>query len=194
MLPDDDPGWPLSWRMVLALLVPGLLGHAVRRRALGGKGDGLVLMRQAFLTFCASLVMFGVVLALIYTAPGTNETTAPGLAIGLLVAGAAACFLGPLIERPLVCTDNRALAMSYRTRFFLRVAFSEAPALFGFVAFFITYEWWSYPVGVAIAAFGFRRAAPTAAHLAQDQQVLNGQGCGRSLVRAVRGTAPPEAA
>lgn len=104
----------------------------------------------------------------------------------MLIAGFTAGLVGPGIERPLDCTDDRRLAGSYRTRFFLRIAFSEVAALFGFVAFFVTYYWWAYPIGAAIAALGFRRAAPTAANLRHDQEILSRSGCGRSLVRALR--------
>jgi hypothetical protein len=92
-------------------------------------------------------------------------------------------------EPPLNCTSDATLAVSYRARFFFRIAFSEAAALFGFVGFFITYSWWPYPVGVAITAYGFRHAAPTRANLRRDQERLAEQGCSRPLVRVLR-TAP----
>jgi hypothetical protein len=93
------------------------------------------------------------------------------------------------VERPLVCTDDVALAGSYRTRFFVRVAFAETAALFGFVGFFIASVWWVYPAGAAITLIGFARAAPTRAKLRRDQERLNEQSCFRSLVTALCG--PP---
>jgi len=72
------------------------------------------------------------------------------------------------------------------------MAFSEVAALFGFVAFFLTYLWWTYPVGAAITALGFRRAAPTSARLRADQEVLIASGCSRSLVGALRTVRPPD--
>ncbi|MBV8985357.1 MAG: hypothetical protein JO248_13050, partial [Acidimicrobiia bacterium] len=78
------------------------------------------------------------------------------------------------------------------TRFFLRIAFSEVAALFSFEAFFVTYYWWAYPIGAAVAALGFRRAAPTAANLRHDQEILSRSGCARSLVSALRHVNPPD--
>lgn len=60
-----------------------------------------------------------------------------------------------------------------------------------FVGFFLTYAWWPYPIGVAVAAVGFIRAAPTTRNLARDQDALATSGCGRSLVQALRGMRPP---
>ena len=99
--------------------------------------------------------------------------------------GVAAGILGRLVERPLVCTDDVSLAGSYRTRFFLRIAFAETAALFGFVGFFIASVWWVYPAGAGIAFIGFARAAPTRTRLRRDQERLSEQGCFRSLVAAL---------
>ena len=66
-------------------------------------------------------------------------------------------------------------------------------ALFGFVGFFLTYDWWVYPVGAGIALLGFARAAPTTSHLHDDQLALVVSGCSLSLVHALRGGAPPGA-
>jgi len=90
------------------------------------------------------------------------------------------------VERPLICGDDQSLAASYRTRFFLRIAFAGVAALLGFVGFFLTYAWWTYPIGVVITAVGFHRAAPTAVHLAADQDQFSAHGCGRSLLRSLR--------
>jgi F0F1-type ATP synthase membrane subunit c/vacuolar-type H+-ATPase subunit K len=145
-----------------------------------------------FTTFCISLALFGVVLAFLYpSAPPTDPPTV--LVGGLLLWGAIGVLLTPRIEKPLNCTDDSTLASSYRTRFFLRIAFAQAAALFGFVGFFLTYEWWTYPVGVAIAAVGFYRAAPTREHLRQDQERLAGTSCFRPLVHALRTSMQPRA-
>ena len=184
MIEDDDPGWGLSSRMLVFLLP--LAGPILRRRQFNAV-DPLVLMRQVFLAFCFALFSFGVVLALIY--PGERPLRDPptALAAGLLFLGAIGLALEPRLERPLLCTNDGTLVGSYRTRLFLRIAFAEACALFGFVGFFLTLEWWPYPLGVALAAVGFRRAAPTRANLRRDQERLAEQGCFRPLVAALRG-------
>ena len=115
-----------------------------------------------------------------------------GIAAGLLVVAASGILIEPLVERPLPCTDDRGLAGSYRARFFLRMAFAESAALFGFVGFFLTYAWWPYPIGAVMAALGFARAAPSRRNLERDQQDLVHRQCARSLVGALR-LAPPDA-
>jgi len=52
-------------------------------------------------------------------------------------------------------------AGSYRAKFILGIAFSNAVALFGFVGFFLAGEWWTYAIGVALAFVGFVVARPT---------------------------------
>jgi hypothetical protein len=187
---DDDPGWGISWR-VLVMLVPGAGIVYRRRRARSATVDGLVLTRQLFTTFCSAVILYGVVVEALYSSSKPLSQPATGVAVGLLIAGAVAALVEPRIERPLDCTDPARLAGSYRTRFFLRIAFSEVAALFGFVGFFLTYERWVYPVGAVIALLGFARAAPTASHLRDDQQTLVASGCSLSLVSALRSPRPP---
>lgn len=184
---DDDPGWGISWRTFLFALIPGG-GIAHQRRAAepGPDVDGLILLRQVFVSFVIALVLIGVVVVFLDRsgeAPADPPTT---LAVALLAVGAVVSRLGPRLERSLDCTSNGTLAATYRMRFFLRLAFSEVAALLGFVAFFLTYAAWAYPVGAAITAVGFMHAAPTAANLSAEQQQLTAQGCGRSLVSALR--------
>ncbi len=189
MLDDDDPGWPRSLRL-LVFVVP-FVGMLNRRRLQRGGGDGLILLRQVFLSFSLALVMFGVVLALLYPSSPPPRDPPTTVVTGLLVFSGIVALLATRIERPLDCTDDAKLAGSYRSRFFLRIAFAESAALFGFVGFFLTYDWWPYPVGVAIAAAGFLRAAPTRGRLRRDQERLAEQGCFRPLVRALRVAMPP---
>lgn len=182
---DDDPGWPVSPRLLLSL-IPGI-GLAFHLRGRGTKQrDGLVTLREIFISFSVAIVLIGVWMAFLYPSTRSDGDPQVGLALGLAGAGALSVLGGSWGEHPLDCADERRLAGSYRTRFFLRVAFSEAAALFGFVGFFLADTWWSYPVGASITALGFARAAPTAAKLRRDQQRLAEKGCCQSLVRALR--------
>ena len=150
MLPDDDPGWALSWR-TLAQCIP-IVGLAFRLRGRASTSpDGLVVLRQIFTSFVFALLTFGVVIAALYSTSNPPTDPPHGIAVALLTAGAAGLLAGTRVERkkPLDCTDDTTLANGYRTRFFLRVAFAEAAALFGFVGFFLTYDWWPYPIGLA---------------------------------------------
>lgn len=187
---DDDPGWAITWRALLWMLVPRVGLQRQIKRAKEGQADALLVLRQIFVSFCLMIAVLGVVLLVLY--PGSEKPAdAPtGVAIGLLVVGAATVVVGRLAERPLDCTDDETLASSYRVRFFLRVAFSNAVALIGFVGFFLTYAWWNYPIGAAIAAMGLRRAAPTSARLAANQEELATRGCGLSLVHALQQPPP----
>lgn len=185
-VPAEDPGWAVSWRTLLWLFIPGLGIHRQRQRANDDDVDGLLMLRQLFLSFCLAIVAFGIVLAVLYPGSTTPNDPPTAVAVALLVAGALSTVAGQKLERPLSCEDDAKLAESYRKRFFLRLAFSEVPALLGFVAFFLTYAWWPYPIGAAITAMGFRRAAPTSTRLARDQEELTSQGCQRSLIAALR--------
>jgi hypothetical protein len=182
--PDDDPGWPRGLAL-FALVVPGVAQWTLRTNR--GR-DGLVVLRQTFVTFSIALVLFGVVPPLVQQ---SGESVMPWLLIlGVLVVvglGAAR-----VVEKPLDCATDALLAASYRTRLFVRIAFGEGIALFGFVAVFQGAPLWLYYAGAAVSLIWFwTRAAPTRAALARDQQELNASGCSRSLVAALRGPGPP---
>jgi hypothetical protein len=148
------------------------------------------MLRQLFLSFAFSIIGFGVVLAALYS--GSSKPTDPPttLAFILLVVASGLFVVGTRAEQPLNCGDDHQLAGSYRTRFFLRMAFANVPAFFGFVGFFLTYAWWPFPLGAGITAIGFVRAAPTANHLARDQEALSAASCYRSLIAALRRPPP----
>jgi len=187
VLDDDDPGWP--WRRAPFVVFP-LYGQLLQRRSRRDLNrDGLLMLRELFMAFVAAILLFGVVLS--FMDAGETEPS-PGLAVGLLALGVLAGIMGRVVERPLDCTSDQKLAASYRTRFFIRIAFSETAALFGFVGFFLTAERWVYPIAAAITLVGFARAAPTRAHLQQDQERLSERACFRSLVNAIRATPPSD--
>ena len=142
-------------------------------------------MRLMFLAFCLAIALFGYVLAFL----DTGDTERPALAVGVLVIGLASVIGGRLVERPLDCGDETKLKASYTNRLFIRIAFSEAAALLGFAAFFITGERWVYYLAALITYAGFARAAPTRGHLRRDQEVLRERGCYLQLVAVLR--APP---
>ena len=141
---------------------------------------------QIFIAFVSALLLFQIVLLFMGTTDGPTST---GAAFALLGIGALSVFvMAPIIERRalLDCASETTLAASYRTRFFLRIAFAESAALFGFVGFFIANLWWVYPASLVLAAVGFLRLAPTRANLAEDQRLLRDRGCNLSLVAALR--------
>jgi hypothetical protein len=161
-----------------------------RRSKLVEKGavDGLASLRSVFVSFVITGVAVGVVVAIL---AATNDSAdAGGLAPAVLVVGAlgvvALAAVGVAARRPLDCTSDESLASTYTSRFFLQIAIAESVAMAGFVAFLVTDQPVVYPLGVVFAAFGFAWLAPTARHLARDQQRLQLAGCGRSVVAALR--------
>jgi hypothetical protein len=153
-----------------------------------GEADLLVMLRSLFVAFCLGLVLIGVAV-MVLGLSGVSSTSALPAGVTAAVVGAwgAATWVCPrLIERPLLCASDDVLAGSYRTRFFLRLAFADSAALVAFVGFVLTGQPWMYLIGLLFAAIGFARLAPTARRLAEDQEHLSTAGCGRSLVAALR--------
>lgn len=187
---EDDPGWTVSWSTILWMLIPGFGLQRQLRRVDAGEVDALSTLRHVFLGFSVLTAGFGLVTAVLYLTSVPPRDPSTLAAAGLLAVSALGVGPGRRLEPPLRCDDDAALAESYRSRFFLRVAFAQSPALVGFVGFFLTYAWWPYPVGLAIAAIGLRRAAPTPAALVAEQDELALHGCPRSLVGALRRTRP----
>lgn len=151
--------------------------------------NALEMLRQLFTAFASALLLIGVV-ALFLASGSTNESTmSPGVvAVGVAGYGVVSLFIPGLFERPLDCTDPASLVGSYRTRFFLRIAFADAAALVGFVGSFLADAWWLYPLGAGFALVGFIRLAPTQANLQRDQEALNLSGCGQSLSEVLTST------
>jgi hypothetical protein len=184
---DADPGWRLTWRSLL-FLFPGYLRMSLKRPQ--QDRDGLETAREVWLSFVGALLLFGVVILLVV--PGSESSSAgPAVLVLLIITGVCLVAEGRVLARPLACTDLRALAGSFRTRYFLAIALSEAIALGAFVATFLTGNWWVYWTFLPVALGGFARLAPTSAHLEAQQEELRMQGCPLSLIRALR--SPPAA-
>lgn len=179
---DSDPGW-FSSRSLLTLLIPWL----GLQRAQKDGASSLEMLRHLFTAFAAALFLIGIVV--LFLAPGgsgdDDVMSAGVVAIGVAGYGVISLFMPRLLERPLDCTDPQALLASYRSRFFLRIAFADAAALIGFVGFFLADAWWLYPLGGAFAAIGFARLAPTRRNLERDQEGLHLAGCGESIIRVL---------
>ncbi len=175
MRPDDDPGWPPTLS-ILVFLVPGVAQWYLARHR---TDDGLVMLRRVFLSFAFAIVAFGIVLAFLRT----NDHAALRWLPLVIALAAVSLGVGRAVEKPLDCANDETLSTSYRQRFFLRIAFAEAVALFAFVFAFIGAATWVYDVGAVITLISFwTRAAPTRAALARDQEALNSAGCNQSLV------------
>jgi hypothetical protein len=182
----EDPGWRPALKVTAWMLIPGMAFVVrVRRTAIGG-GDGLTTLRSLFLTFALSFGLIGIVVGFLAAGGTRSSLSAPAGALLVSAVGTVSVLLVRFVRRPLDCRSDASLADSYRSRLFLRLAFSQAAALCGFAAFFLTANPAMYPLGLVFSAAGFASLAPTAAHLNADQQELNGAGCGRSLTLALR--------
>ncbi|MHB8465493.1 MAG: hypothetical protein ACYDH6_24485 [Acidimicrobiales bacterium] len=193
---NEDPGWGYVLRGAWLILVPFparlLLGRRLGRRA-HGHPSVLESIRLLFVNFVGALAMVGMVVGVLTqssTVSRNRTIDAVPAAVVLALIGVASAAAPPRIEHDLDCSSAGRLLASYRIRFFLRVAFAEAPALFGFVGFIGTGRWWMYPLGLVFAAVGLLRLAPTATNLGKDQRALDLAGCRRSLLRVLT-IAPP---
>lgn len=182
---DGGEDWTL--RDVLAGMVVPLPLQAIGQ----GSKDGLVLLRRIFASFSQAIVLIGVVVIVLYLTDSLGEASIDLVpaAAGLVLVSALLLTLARVIPQPLDCSDPSTLAGYYRTRFFIRIACSEAPALLGFVAFILTNQPLLYVLGAAATMIGFMHAAPTTRNIDLDQEELSSRGCGISLVQALRGPA-----
>jgi hypothetical protein len=177
---EADPGWGFSWKSMPLVFAP----QAMRRAGRSGR-DPLLDLRFVFLTFVAAIFSIGVVAFFLGNMSGRPDRT--GLSVAIVVAvGCTSLLAQRVVPRPLDCTSLESLASSYRTRFFLRIAISDAAALVAFCVDIALGPWWVYFVGAGFALIGFSQLAPTAGHLTLDQDSLSLKGCTLSLVDALR--------
>jgi F0F1-type ATP synthase membrane subunit c/vacuolar-type H+-ATPase subunit K len=180
-VPPTDPGWG-GVKGLLLSLVPVI----VQRKS---GGDPLVVLRRVFLSFCTALVLIMVVVAVVVD---TDEKRTADMSVAAGVAITAVTGIAALIatrffaDRPLECADAPVLANSYRTRFFMRMAFAETTALLGFVLSFVAQSPLPYVVALPFSSVGFWWAAPTARNLARDQAQLTTSECTCNLLAALR--------
>jgi hypothetical protein len=132
------------------------------------------------------VVLIGVVV-LILGDLNPDQPDRPALAVSIVVGVGVICLaLQRIVPGPLDCSTPATLAATYRTRFFLRIAFAEACSLVAFALYISIGPGWVYAVGLAFTLFGFTVAAPTGARLRADQDALSLSGCTLSLVAALR--------
>lgn len=186
--PDpEDPGW-LSGKSLLEAVFPIF---AVRRRP-DGDVNILQVTRQLFTAFALALVLIGLVVLVL---AGDADPDPGGPDTGLVAAGVVAYGLLSLLlpgrlAPSLDCSSDVSLITTYRSRFFVRIAFADSAAIIGFTGFLLSGRSWMYPLGGVFAAIGFVRLAPTGGNLQRDQEALTGQGCGRLLLPALTSTHP----
>jgi hypothetical protein len=136
--------------------------------------------------------MVGLVFVVITESPRVTAHPVPGLDVAVVVCllGMASLLGERLIERPLDCSTIARLGSTYRSRFFLRIAFANAIALIGFVGFMVTNEGWILLLAALFALIGYLRLVPTSANLAKEQDLIIRSGCHLVLIDAL-GRTPP---
>ena len=186
--PEDDPGWRPAMRDLVWMFSPGLALRRQRKQIESGKVDGLASLRSLFVTFVLAGVGIGAVVSILAATDDSLDDGPVAPAVVAVVAlGVVSLVAGQfIVKRALDCTSDERLVATYTSRFFQHIAIAESVALAGFVAFIATDEPLLFPLGVLFSAVGFASAAPTARHLARDQERLSLSGCGRSVVGALR--------
>ena len=150
--------------------------------------DPLLVLRRVFLSFCFAIAGIMVVLGFMDFSNRGDSISAPVAATIAAICGVIALVArAPFANRTLDCTNAQSLSSSFRTRFFLCLACSEAPALVGFALVFLSRTLWPYVTGAVFTAIGFALTAPTRRRLQQDQRRLKASGCTRNLTAALRG-------
>jgi hypothetical protein len=150
---SDDPGWGGA-RMALSMILPFVaIGHPSHRAS----ADGLMIMRLLFVYFIQMLVIMGVVVIGLDFADTIEGGDLDSQLVGAMVLAVSVVSLvaSRLLPLRLDCSSDEALLHSYRTRFIVRLALSEAGAMAGFVGFVVTAEPLLYGLGVAFTALGF---------------------------------------
>ncbi|MGH9277772.1 MAG: hypothetical protein ACRD12_06645 [Acidimicrobiales bacterium] len=161
-----------------------------RRRQLG-PGDGLTALRGLFLAFLGAFVLIGVVVAI----QAATDDRAPGrvtplVVVVVAVVGVVSLVASRVVGQPLLGETEPELAEAFRRRFFLRVALAESAALAGFARFMVSDAGWVYAVGAAFSLVGFAWLAPSARHLAREEEDLCRRGCTLSVTSALRHALP----
>ena len=149
-------------------------------------------MRALTLVAAASVLLFAGEIGRLDQLPNDQFPNGPVVPwIPVLAGVAALSILGARLApaKRLDCSSNAKLAVTYRTRFMLRVAFAMSIALYAFTFTFIGGPVWTYyPAAAVTLAVLWSTVAPTQAALGRDQRRLQVAGCELSLVAAL--TAP----
>lgn len=170
---SHDPGWGFTKATFFLIFVPGGFRQLARKN--GPATNGLVLLRQIFLSFVSAGVLISVI-AWLFVRGQPQDASAPWMAVTVVV-GVGALIAVRRFEPSLDCANRRALAGSFQTRMFIRLAGGEVAPLVGFVCSLASGIWWIYFVGLALAIPALWRAAPSVQNVARDQERLVLQGC-----------------
>lgn len=176
----SDPGW----RPAMAGLLP--FANLTLRTSTGDRNNnGLIVTRRLFVAFVMTFMLTGAIAAA--TAPKvTRSVDATLMALVVVAVGVTGQIVARVLSRPLRIENAAALGGSYRSRFLLRVACSEASVLAGFAGVLITGNVGLYLLGAAFTLAGCVWFAPTRANLERDQRDLDSRGSRFDLSAALQ--------
>lgn len=167
----DDPGWNIGAKAIARGLNPFV---PIERRLVQGVAP-VVQLRQLFISFAIGLALVTVVVVVLGDQVDGTEPLA--LSAGIVTVSGILSLLAPSIVRSrLDGSSTDSLVASYRTRFFLRIAFAESAALAAFAIALALGPWWVYFIGLACSIVGFVRLAPTRAHIEAEERALFDRG------------------
>lgn len=150
----------------------------------------ITALRRIWAAFCVAMLLIGVVVLILQSEGGLKRTdvSAQVVAVAVILIGILSLVGGRVWVPNLDGSDLGSVIQSYRSRFFARVAWAEAPALLAFGGFLLLGgEPWVYLIGLTASLAGFALAAPTPASLRRDQQQLDASGKTLNLFESLGG-------
>lgn len=180
------PAAAIAWAMVWMIW---------RRKKATDDRTGVVgviaALRRIWAAFCVAMVLIGVVVLILQSEGGVKRT---GVSADLVVGGVTLIgmlsLVGGRVWVPqLDGSDLGSIIQSYRSRFFARVAWAEAPALLAFGGFLLLGgEPGVYLIGLTASLIGFALAVPSPASLRRDQARLDASGKTLNLLESLGGS------
>ena len=150
-------------------------------------------IQRIWAAYCVAVVLIGVVVLILHSEGGLNRTgvSAKAIAVGVTLIGILSLVAGRVWVPQLDGSDPGGVVRSYHRRFFARMAWAEAPALFAFGGFLVLGgEPWVYLIGLTASLVGFALAAPTRASLRRDQEQLDASGRTLNLLESLGARGP----
>lgn len=147
-------------------------GHGVGRR-----WNALLMLRASYVAYLVAFA--GLAWALGFIVPFWADPR-PWV-VALVLISAAYGYAGPRLLRAPEAAADVAPSQRYAISFFLRIAFSSAGILMGFVAAFVIDAWWIYLAALTIGLPGFLAAAPTRGSILESVASQPASGAGEAL-------------
>src|ERR1700730_12768968 len=176
----NDPGWSGVWPSALWGFIPMIGLHRVRR------GRGIEPLRSVFVSYMTGVVLFGVPLAFVALHHGSSATTTVCIGAVLAAGVMSIAAINMFQRRPRDVSSPATLADTYRSNFFLKVAFAEFIALVGFTLTFVSGSYVLYPIAVALSLLAFAVAAPTRADVTGRQDEIRLVGSSLDLLQVLQ--------